>query len=445
MAVKVFLAVYQNIEMLQLNLECLRSMSHIPETDIVIIDMGFDVGVKSWLEMQAEYHYICADRLESYARIINTAISEFSTAENILILHANYICMGNCIRQLEETCSSDAQIGAAFPADFTSICSQKVDLFEALDMIKDYADRNKKRMAMTMPYKYIFLTRKLIDEIGEMDEKLLLPESIMVDYSFRSLCQKWKLISVEDAYVYELIPHVDHYSTLLGENADRGSLKEKWGMNYFNCIPNENLVNAIDRQKSEEFTVLEIGCDCGANLMRVKELFPKSRLFGLEINPNAARIASGLGEVMHGNIEDYDLPYVHETFDYILFGDVLEHLKDPEKVIGYCRCFLKPQGKIIASIPNLMHYTVLKELISGNFTYQDMGLLDRTHIHFFTYNEIVRMFLRVGYQIAGCTYTMFGNMSEKDKEFVAELKRIGNGEIFFYLAYQYLVVAVCDD
>ena len=116
-------------------------------------------------------------------------------------------------------------------------------------------------------------------------------------------------------------------------------------------------------------------------------------------------------------------------------------MREPEQVVGYCKRFIKPQGKIIASISNLMHYTVLRELIRGDFTYQDMGLLDRTHIHFFTYNEIIRMFSRSGYHIESCTYTMLRSMSDADKRFVAELKKIGTGETFFYLAFQYLVVA----
>lgn len=444
MSVKVFLEAYQNVEMLQLNLECLRSMSHMSESDVIIIDMGFDVGIKSWLEIQTEYSYICAEQLENYAKILNTAISEFSTNENILILNANYICMGNCIGQLEEICDSNIQIGAAFPTNFASVYLQKLNLLEALDMIKGKAVDNKVYISLKMSCQCIFLTRRFVNEIGKMDEKLLLPDTVMVDYSFRGLCKKWKLVSVEDAYIYEFIPHADRYTAFLGESVDRNYLKEKWGMNYFNSIPNDNLVNAIDRQRDEEFTVLEIGCDCGANLAEVKKFFPKAKLFGLEINPNAAKIAAGLGEVLVGNIEDYNLPYTEQFFDYILFGDVLEHLRDPEQVVGYCKRFLRPQGKIIASIPNLMHYTVLRELIGGNFTYQDMGLLDRTHIHFFTYNEIIRMFSRAGYHIESCTYTMLPNMSDVDKQFVAELKKIGHGETFFYLAFQYLVVAGID-
>ena len=88
-----------------------------------------------------------------------------------------------------------------------------------------------------------------------------------------------------------------------------------------------------------------------------------------------------------------------------------------------------------------MHYTVLRPLLSGDFTYQDMGLLDRAHIHFFTYNEIMRMFLRAGYYIDHWHSMTSRDLSEEDRQFVEEVKKIGHGEEFFYLAYHYLVVA----
>lgn len=423
----------------------MKLTSDIKAGDIVIIDMGIDKEIRTWVGRQNEFDYICAGYLENYAQILNTAIREFSVDENILIMNANQICLGDCIRQLEEISSSDFRIGAIVPADFNTRYPQTADMSTALRMAKEQRAQRKGESEihpiMGISRQCVFLTRHFIDGIGDMDERFLLPDTIMLDYSFRGLCQKWKLVSAEDVLVYETFPQPDFYADVLGLNADRNELKEKWGMNYFNVMPNGVLIKAIDRKEDEEFTVLEVGCDCGANLAGIKNLFPKSRLFGLEINPGAAAVAASFGEVQTGNIEDYNLAYEEQSFDYIIFGDVLEHLRDPERAVAYCRCFLRPQGKIITSIPNLMHYTVLRALIGGDFTYQDAGLLDRTHIHFFTLNEIVRMFARAGYRIDNCSFTRVGNMSEEDRRFVEKLKDIGGCETFTYIAFQYLVTA----
>ncbi|GFI46160.1 ubiquinone biosynthesis O-methyltransferase [Lachnospiraceae bacterium] len=441
METKIFLTIYQNMEALQLNLNYLRTISGISNEDIIIIDMGFDSHIRAWAMGQNDYNYICAEKLENYACIMNTAIKEFSSTENIMVLNGNILCLGNCIQKLEEISNSQENIGAVIPVDYAAAFPQKTDLLKVLETPIDTAFEPKVQTAMKLPYQCVFFARKFIDQIGPMDEALSLPDTVMLDYSFRGLSQKWNFVYAQNIFTYEITPSVNYYAAFLTENQDNNTLREKWGMNYFNTAPNENLVHAIQRQRDEAFTVLEIGCDCGANLVRIKNLFPKARLYGVEINPTSAAIASGFCQVLSANVEECCLPYSGQSFDYILFGDILEHLRDPEKVVGYCRHLLKHGGKIVASIPNLMHYTVLKSLLNGDFTYQDMGLLDRTHIHFFTYNEIVRMFNRAGYEITFCTYTSVPNMPEEDSRFVEQLKQIGSSESFFYLAFQYLVVA----
>ncbi len=441
MGIKILLTVYENVEMLELNLECLRIMSGAGHEDVVIIDMGTDREVTAWVERQKEWDYVCAEGLENYARILNTAIAEFSADEDVMLLNSNLVCLGDCVRRLSRICGSDGMTGAVIPSDFAEICPEKVDIAQALDRIGRTRRERGEELAMKIPFQCVYMARRFINDIGPLDESLLLPDNVMLDYSLRGISEKWKLITVPDAFVYEMVPYADVYAVFLGADADRESLKAKWDMNYFNGVPNEELIRAIERRKDEVFSVLEVGCDCGVNLMRIRNEYPEAALFGMEINPGAARIASEFGDVVCGNVEDGDLPYEDGIFDYILFGDVLEHLRDPEKVVGRCRRLLRAGGKIIASIPNLMHYGVLRSLIGGDFAYQDTGLLDRTHIHFFTYNEIVRMFWRQGYKIDSCTYNVLGNMKENDRRYVAELAKMGGGREFMYLAYQYLVVA----
>ena len=95
----------------------------------------------------------------------------------------------------------------------------------------------------------------------------------------------------------------------------------------------------------------------------------------------------------------------------------------------------------MASIPNLMHVSVVRGLINGNFTYEDRGLLDRTHIHFFTYKEILSMLLRTELEAEEIRMTSNG-VSPEDREFVGrlmELSEITDENLFF--AYQFQVQA----
>ena len=211
-------------------------------------------------------------------------------------------------------------------------------------------------------------------------------------------------------------------------------------MNYFNTRENDFLISGIKKKSTEEFSILEIGCDCGANLLEIQNRFPNANTYGVEINPAAAAIASHISKVQVANIEEKLLDFEGEQFDYIIFGDVLEHLRDLKGAILYCRSLLKEDGRMIASIPNLMHYSVMRQLLNGNFSYTETGLLDRTHIHFFTYNEICRMFQETGYQIEHIFHTRVGTPSESDVEFVNKLKSMSSDtKEFMFWAFQYNV------
>ena len=151
-----------------------------------------------------------------------------------------------------------------------------------------------------------------------------------------------------------------------------------------------------------------------ATLLEIRNKYPRCRTFGVDINRAAINIASHIAEVQYCDIEKLCLPF-DEKFDYIIFGDVLEHLRNPEEVLRMCHTVLTEDGCIMASIPNIMHISVLEELIHGRFIYTDQGLLDRTHIHFFTYYEIMDMFQRAGYVVESVK-NMVLPISEKQQE-----------------------------
>lgn len=126
-----------------------------------------------------------------------------------------------------------------------------------------------------------------------------------------------------------------------------------------------------------------------------------TRVSGIEAFPEAAEQAKEkLDHVVLGDIETMEMPYEEEQFDCVIFGDVLEHLFDPWAVIEKVKPYIKHNGVILASIPNVAHISVLAPLLAGNWSYTEYGLLDKTHIRFFTFNEMLRMFLKAGYSIS---------------------------------------------
>jgi 2-polyprenyl-3-methyl-5-hydroxy-6-metoxy-1,4-benzoquinol methylase len=147
--------------------------------------------------------------------------------------------------------------------------------------------------------------------------------------------------------------------------------------------------------------VLEVGCGAGEFAASVRQLNPNVVIWGIEPSKEAASLAaSRLDKVICSSFES-DLPELAEqTFDCVVFNDVLEHIPDPEKILCEARQYLTEGGVVIASIPNILYfYEITKILITEDWEYQDHGILDKTHLRFFTRKSILRLFRSAGYEI----------------------------------------------
>ena len=115
---------------------------------------------------------------------------------------------------------------------------------------------------------------------------------------------------------------------------------------------------------------------------------------GIEIDPEMAAQAAGNSErVIVGDLDTLDLESElgSDRFDVILAADVLEHLKDPLDALRRLRAFLAPDGFFVISLPNIAHGSVRLALLEGHFSYQKTGLLDETHLRFFTRESVDRL------------------------------------------------------
>jgi 2-polyprenyl-3-methyl-5-hydroxy-6-metoxy-1,4-benzoquinol methylase len=132
--------------------------------------------------------------------------------------------------------------------------------------------------------------------------------------------------------------------------------------------------------------LLEVGAAGGYTLVAAKEMGKCGYCAGIELFdiPDAAQDHSCIDAFHIGNIETGTFPFAGETFDVIMFPDVLEHLTDPWGILQKCIQWLKPGGVCLISIPNFQYWKVgLKVFLSGDFAYTNEGILDKTHLRFF--------------------------------------------------------------
>lgn len=146
--------------------------------------------------------------------------------------------------------------------------------------------------------------------------------------------------------------------------------------------------------------VLDVGCSEGY-LGEALKVFG-FKVWGVEPSATAAATASNrLDKVFNGRLEEFFVSHspAEVQFDYIVFGDVLEHLPDPAAILERCREYLAPGGAIAASIPNIAHLATRLMLLQGQWNYAEFGLMDHTHIRFFTRSSIVDLFSQSGFCI----------------------------------------------
>src|SRR5690349_11926735 len=149
-------------------------------------------------------------------------------------------------------------------------------------------------------------------------------------------------------------------------------------------------------------TVLDVGCGAGATGRLIKEKFPGTRVIGIEVNPHAAAHARGfIDDVICAAVDDVDLaqrlPGVR--IDTVLLLDVLEHLHDPWRALLHVRGWLEPGARVLASVPNIRNLASLDDLAAGRWEYAENGVLDVTHVRFFTRDSLRRMFEQTGFVV----------------------------------------------
>jgi 2-polyprenyl-3-methyl-5-hydroxy-6-metoxy-1,4-benzoquinol methylase len=158
--------------------------------------------------------------------------------------------------------------------------------------------------------------------------------------------------------------------------------------------------HAMVRLTGPHKTVLELGCATGYVSKMLKE--NGCSVAGIELDPEAAETARQYCDAVI--VADLNNPEIlagmNQKFDCILCGDILEHLLEPDKILLQCKSLLVENGFILVSLPNIAYWRMRLDLLLGRFNYQDTGLLDRTHLRFFTVNSFKKLILDCGYRLS---------------------------------------------
>ena len=178
---------------------------------------------------------------------------------------------------------------------------------------------------------------------------------------------------------------------------------------YFEEI-NEGILKFIPFNNTQDtISVLDVGCGSGALSEAIKK--KGYVVWGIEENEDAAKkTAQRINKIIHADLTNYEFikkEIDNNLFDYLIFSDVLEHLYDPFSIVQEYLKLLKMGGYILISVPNGVVWTNRLSFLFGRFEYSDTGVMDRTHIRYFTFKTAIRLLVTAGCSIVKTDYTPY--------------------------------------
>lgn len=398
-------------------------------------------------ENQESVHVVPYIEKESFCYAINEGILT-AKGDFVILLNSSVRVTPNWLEKMEQVLSSSVSIAAVGAISNHGLYYQQINIDysgddkEDINLFSQKIELEAKRMReerLKLDSFCVMLKRNILQKTGLLDERFISFQEGMDDLCFRIRLAGFKLMLCKNTFVhYDL----SGKASFVKFQKDLAGFESKWGFHseYHTYIRNE-MVGKIEKVPQR---ILEIGCACGATLLQCKNIFPSAQVYGVELNESAARIARLVGDVQIGDVESGDIDFPAEFFDCVLCPDVLEHLKNPSRILKKIANSLRPEGVVIASIPNVMHFSVIKELIEGNWTYRDSGILDSTHLRFFTLSEINKLFLGSGYRIIDVAAKFRGAQTEEEQSFLQQLKLLSKMDNQFFQqaqAFQYIITA----
>ena len=384
-----------------------------------------------------------------YVIACNEGIRKSEEGSNILLLDYNCVLAENSLFYLMLGLYDNDKVGIVGAVTNNSSTGQSMELD-----ISDFDAARQNAIMVNSPLRNAYekrayvsdfamlIRREVIDQVGMFDEAL---DPVFLedrDYGFRAALAGYDNLLCYNSFIFNMGENSlkDKVSDDI-VNRNQEFLRAKWRFDVgYSGATRSTLIDMIRQDENTQFNVLEVGCALGSTLSRIKYKYPNSKVWGIEYDRDVVKVAEHVLDIIQGDAETMDIPYEKEQFDYIICADVLEHLRDPEGAIKRFMPYLKQDGHFLVSLPNIRHFGVLMMLLlDGRFDYQDSGILDRTHLKFFTLATAKEMLENCGLEVLQVERNL--NCEEGKSDFVRRLEQnfdVKDGDEMMVFQYYFL-------
>lgn len=428
----IIILTYNNFAMTKDCILSIRKYTNPIDYEIIVVDNCSTDETVSWLKEQTDLHVIFMDENVGFPKGCNIGIEASSKENDILLLNNDTIVTSNWLNNLQTCLHSDERIGAVGAVSNNGANLQGVEFaysnFEEMQekaLLNNVSDKERWEEKVCLIGYCMLIKREVIESLGGLDEGYSPGYIEDNDLSLRILNLGYKLYLCHDAFIHHYLgtsfrKNAEQFNQLILKN--REYFTKKWGFSVFTFDHTKNLSAFLG---VEPTVALDYQCGIGTSLLRIKYLFPKAHVIGVEKDLEKQKIAKLVGEV-HTDLTDLK----KEFFDTIFIGNFLEEAESPLVFLYEIQQYLKPNGYIIGEFQNMSSIEHIKMLFDDSWYYSRFQMQNH-----FTKKDIERMFADTGY-INAFFYAYPKEVTE-DEKMIMEDNFLGSECQMTYYAFSF--------
>ena len=428
----IIILTFNKLEYTQKCIESIRKYTSKGSYEIIVVDNNSTDGTKEWLNEQEDIKVIFNSDNLGFPIGCNQGV-KIAKGSEILFLNNDVIVTPNWLEKMLDTLYSSSKIGAVGPIT-NSAFGQEIEVdYKSEDEINNFALRIAERNLQNNTEKKIklvgfclLLKRSILDEVGLLDEFFSPGNCEDDDLSLRIIKAGYELVLCKNVFMHHFgsisfQSDVEKSNNILKTNKEK--FKQKWGFDLdYSMRCRKDLISLMDLKKNN-MNILEVGSACGQTILEIKNINPSSNIYCIEKNELTGQVSSFFAKIIIGDVEKIELDYEEKFFDYIIIGDVFECIYDPEALLKKMRHYLKDNGELIVSIKNIQHFSIINNLLNGNWSYEDKDILHSEALRFFTKSEFEKLINSCGYRIK-LYGKSFSNFNEEGRILLSKLSMV---------------------